>query len=230
MHNILGLIPARGGSKGIPQKNIVLCAGKPLLAYSVEAALSSVYINRVLISTDDAKIAEIAQNHGAEAPFLRPDHLAQDETPALPVIQHAVTRLAAQFDWHAAIIVYLQPTSPLRRAEHIDAAIQILLDHQADTVVSVTEVPHQFHPLSVLQHTPNGLMPFLAGEEAPLRRQDKPVLYARNGPAVLAMTRQTVMEQNTLYGQKTLPYIMQAQDSLDIDTPFDLKLAECLLS
>ncbi len=222
--NILGLIPARGGSKAIPHKNIALLAGKPLLAYTCEAALASKMLTRVLFNTDDPKIAEVGRTCGLEAPFLRPAHLAADDTPILPVLQHTLAWLESEENYDVDILVLLQPTSPLRRAEHIDAAVELLLTKGADTVVSVVAVPHQFNPVSVMQLDEQGyLMPFLPGEMI-LRRQEKPRVYARNGPAVLAMRRAT-LEQGQLYGNKTLPYVMDHIASIDIDDADDLALA-----
>jgi len=223
--NILGLIPARGGSKAIPHKNIVPLAGKPLLAYTCDAALSSRRLTRVLLNTDDPQIAEVGRACGVEVPFLRPAELAQDETPILPVIQHTLGWLLENQGFETDVVVLLQPTSPLRSAEHIDAAVDLLLEKGADTVVSVVEVPHQFNPVSVMRLDERGyLVPFLPGEMI-LRRQDKPRVYARNGPAVLVVRRDT-LEGGKLYGERTLPYEMDAASSLDIDAPDDLVLAE----
>ncbi|MFH1032926.1 MAG: acylneuraminate cytidylyltransferase family protein [Pseudomonadota bacterium] len=226
--NILGLIPARGGSKGIPGKNLIPLAGQPLLAYSVRAGLASRTLTRLVLSTDDAAIARAGRELGVEVPFLRPAELARDDTPALPVIQHAVRFLEDQ-GWPADVVVYLQPTSPLRRAEHIDAAMELLLREDADTVVSVVPVPHQFNPASLMRLAEGRLEPFLPELAHLLRRQDKPEVYARNGPAVLASTRATLMEQGRLYGDRTLPLVMAPEESFDIDTPFDLELVAWLL-
>ena len=225
--NILGLIPARGGSKGIPQKNLAPLAGRPLIAHTIEAGLAAPSLSRLIVSTDDERIAEVSRELGAEVPFLRPAELATDQAPALAVIRHALEWLD-QSGWRAEAVVYLQPTSPLRRAEHIEAAVEKLLEERADTVVSVVEVPHQMNPVSVMKLENGRLKPFL-GQAGPLRRQDKPRVYARNGPAVLALRRETVLEGNTLYGPRTLPLVMEPAESLDIDSPFDLELAEWLL-
>ena len=227
-YSILGLIPARGGSKGIPRKNLAPLAGRPLIAHTIAAGLKAGSIGRLVVSTDDPEIAGVARQQGAEVPFMRPAELAGDQAGALEVIQHAVQTLEAAGDWRADIVVYLQPTSPLRRAEHIDAAVALLMDESADSVVSVVPVPHNFNPTSVMKLENGLLKPFL-GEAGPLRRQDKPRVLARNGPAVLAVTRNTIMEQGALYGPRTLPLIMEPQDSLDIDTLFDLELAQWML-
>ncbi len=223
--NILGLIPARGGSKAIPKKNIALLAEKPLLAYTCEAALESQRLTRVLLDTDDQEIADVGRACGVDVPFMRPKDLAGDDTPILPVIQHALAWLKDQQNFQVDVVVLLQPTSPLRRATHIDSAVDLLLDSDSDTVVSVVTVPHNFNPNSVMRLDEGGyLTPFEAGPMI-LRRQDKPRVYARNGPAILAIRRET-LEQNTLYGEKTLPYEMDEASSVDIDTLDDLGLAE----
>jgi CMP-N,N'-diacetyllegionaminic acid synthase len=230
--NILGVIPARGGSKGIPRKNLTSLAGRPLIAYTFEAALTASSLSRVIITTDDPEIADFARQSGVEVPFIRPADLAADDTPALPVIQHAVHHLDEQENWRADVVVYLQPTSPLRRAQHIQEAVSLLLENEADSVVSVMEVPHHFNPLSVMKMDEGRLVSFYKqeGSVGPLRRQDKPRVFARNGPAILATRRAVLMEQGTLYGARTLPYLMDAVDSVDIDTPFDLEWAAFLLS
>ena len=226
--NILALIPARGGSKGIPRKNLAPLAGKPLLAYTVEAALACRHPLRVVLSTDDQEIARVGRDLGAEVPFLRPAELARDHSPALPVMQHAVRFLEGQ-DWPPEVVVYLQPTSPLRRAAHIDAALDLLLEGSADCVVSVVAVPHQFNPVSVMRLENGCLRPFLPERAQLLRRQDKPEVYARNGPAVLACTYVTLMERQEIYGPRTLPLVMDPAESFDVDTPFDLELIAWLL-
>ena len=224
---VLGVIPARGGSKGIPGKNIRPIAGRPLLAYTSDAARASRRLTRTIVSTDDEAIAEAARGLGLEVPFLRPAPLATDAAPMLPVLTHAVAELARQ-GFAADVVVLLQPTSPLRRAEHIDAAVDLLEATGADSVVSVVEVPHQFNPVSVMRLAGGRLRPY---EDHPpvTRRQDKPLLYARNGPAVLAV-RAPILEAGSLYGEDCRPYVMSAADSLDIDTADDLRFVELVLS
>lgn len=224
---VLGVVPARGGSKGIPRKNLAIVGGRPLLAYTADAARGSSKLTRVIVSTDDQMIADAAGALGLEVPFLRPPELAADEAPMLAVLQHAAREMArARFA--ADIVVLLQPTSPLRRAEHIDRAVDLLESTGADSVVSVVEVPHQFSPVSVMRLDGDRLRPYLDG---PLvtRRQEKPRGYARNGPAVLAV-RTCVLERGSLYGEDCRPLVMTAAESLDIDGPEDLKLAEVLIS
>jgi CMP-N-acetylneuraminic acid synthetase len=222
--NILGLIPARGGSKGIPNKNLVPLVGRPLIEYTFEAALASQGLTRVVLNTDDPTIAQIGRDYGIEVPFMRPAGLARDDTLMVEVLQHALITLQDIEDYWPEIVVLLQPTSPLRRAEHIDAAVNLLLEKNADTVVSVVEVPHQFSPSSVMRLEGERLAPYLEGPLI-LRRQDKPRFYARNGPAVL-VTRRTVLESDRLYGDVVWPLIMNVADSVDIDDTTDLALAE----
>jgi CMP-N,N'-diacetyllegionaminic acid synthase len=225
--NVLGVIPARGGSKGIPAKNLALVAGRPLLAYTADAVKDSTRLTRTIVSTDDERIAACAQSLRLEVPFLRPPSLSGDEVPMLPVLQHAVEMLEST-DFVPDIVVLLQPTSPLRRGEHIDAAVTLLERAGGDSVVSVVEVPHQFNPTSVMRINDGRLQPFLEGPTA-TRRQDKPRVYARNGPAVLAVTRR-VLAEGSLYGERTWPLVMSVEDSLDIDSPWDLRLVESVLS
>lgn len=227
---VLAVIPARGGSKSIPRKNLAPLCGRPLIVYTFQAAKESRVLDRVLLSTDDEEIAEVGWQHGIEVPFLRPAELAHDDTPTLPVIQHAVKFLEDTEGCRPDYVVILQPTSPLRRGCHIDEALQLLAESGADSVVSVVEVPHNFSPVSVMQIVDGRLKLFLDAGEPILRRQDKPKVYARNGPAVLAMTYETLIVKDSLFGDDCRPYVMSEQVSVDIDTPFDLNLASLLLS
>jgi CMP-N,N'-diacetyllegionaminic acid synthase len=226
LKNVLGVIPARGGSKGIPNKNLALLCGRPLLAYTADAVKESRKLTRTIVSTDDQRIAECARSLGLEVPFMRPAPLAADEAPMLPVLQHALDMMRAD-GFETDIVVLLQPTSPLRRAEHIDTAVDWLQRTAADSVVSVVEVPHQFNPTSVMRLEDGLLKPFLDGPTA-TRRQDKPKLFARNGPAVLAV-RAAVVASGSLYGERSWPLGMSPEDSLDIDNPLDLRIAEFVI-
>lgn len=229
--NILGLIPARGGSKGIPYKNIALLAGKPLLAYTCEAALGCGALTRVVLSTDDERIADVGREWGVDVPFMRPAGLAQDNTASLPVAQHAIRWLADNENWQTDILVLLQPTSPLRQAHHIDQALAKMHQTQADTLVSVVKVPHSHSPYTIMQEQDGRLQDFWQ-EPLPFdryRRQNLPTLYARNGPAVLATRTAVLFEQASFYGDLIVPYEMTERDSVDIDTLFDLQLAAWLL-
>ena len=226
--NILGLIPARGGSKTIPRKNIISLYGKPLLAYTCKAALGSQKLTRVILNTDDQEIAEAGRQYGVETPFIRPVDLAGDETPILPVIKNTIEWLEEVEDFFTDMVVLLQPTSPLRTSTHIDTALSLFLDSDADTLVSIQEVPHQNKPVSLMQVDDQGyLRPYQEGEML-LRRQDKPQVYARNGPAIL-ITLRSVLDSGRIYGNKVLPYKMGKLESIDIDDENDLALVEALL-
>jgi CMP-N-acetylneuraminic acid synthetase len=221
---VLGVIPARGGSKGIARKNLAPLAGRPLLAYTADAVRASRRLARTIVSTEDPEIAAAAQAMSLEVPFLRPAALAADDTPMLPVVQHALQATGGGFD----AVVLLQPTSPLRRGEHIDAAVDLLESSGADSVVTVVEVPHQYSPVSVLRLEDGRLRPVQEGPR-PTRRQDKPRFYARNGPAVVAV-KASVVEAGSLYGDDSRPLVMPMRDSHDIDSADDLELIELLLS
>ena len=228
---VLGVVPARGGSKAIPRKNVHDLAGRPLLAYTADAARASARLTRVILSTDDPVIAALGGGLGLDVPFLRPADLASDAAPMLPVLRHAAREMAA-LGFDAEAVVLLQPTSPLRRAAHIDQAVALLESSGADTVVSVVEVPHQFTPGSLMRLEGEQLRPVDAGPlgAGPVtRRQDKPRLYARNGPAILAV-RVAVLERQSFYEGDCRALVMSALDSIDVDGPDDLELVECILS
>lgn len=228
MRRYLGLIPARGGSKSIPLKNIAPCAGRPLLAWTCDAALGSQKLTRVVLSTDDKRIAEVGRASGVEVPFVRPVALSQDATPSIDVINHAV-HFFEEFGEKFDAVVLLQPTSPLRKSIHIDGAIELHEQRDADTVVSVVEVPHRFHPHSLMRVRDGVLVPFLDAGPTVTRRQELEVLWARNGPAVL-VTGTGVLSSGSLYGGCTFGYPMNARDSIDIDSLDDLAEAERLLA
>ncbi len=226
---ILGLIPARGGSKGIPDKNIKPLNGKPLIAYTIEAALKSQLLTQVVVSTDSDQIASVAQKYGATIPFKRPLDLAQDDTPALSVVQHAITQLFTMPLGKEDIVILLQPTSPLRTTQHIDEAITVLLQRpDATAVVSVHPVPHQFAPSGLMHQDTTGVLHPCTPTPV-LRRQDKPILWARNGPAILGVKASWIAEGHHFYDGLTLAYPMGARSSIDIDTLWDFQLAEWAL-
>lgn len=218
--DVLGLIPARGGSKGIPSKNLAQLASKPLIVWTIEAARAARTLTRAVVSTDDEEIAGVARQQGADV-LDRPARLAADDTPMLEVIRHALARLGAP-----DVLVLLQPTSPLRGPDHIDQALLVLLeDDRRDSVVSVVEVPHRFRPGSLMVVEDGRLRALSTKPQT--RRQDKPVVYARNGPAVLALRPERLGAD--LYGGTCYPYVMDERSSIDVDTGFDLRLAGLLL-
>jgi CMP-N-acetylneuraminic acid synthetase len=227
---ILGLIPARGGSKGVPGKNkrILLC-GQPLVAYTFAAAKASELLTRIVLSTDDPEIATLGHDAGVEVPCLRPPELAQDDTPMLAVVQHLLRYLLEAEGYRPDIVVLLQPTSPLRQPWHIDAALTILLnDPAAEAVVSVTEVPARYNPYYAL-FVKDGRLHFFQAQGAKYtRRQDLPKFYTRNG-AIYACRWVTLMEKNSFYGDDCRPYVMSEAESVNIDSQLDFRLAEVLL-
>ena len=216
---VVGLIPAREGSKGIPRKNLAPVAGKPLLAWTIEAARESALLTRTVVSTDWDEAAELARQLGAEV-LGRPPALAADETPMLDVVRHALVELGA-----CDVLVLLQPTSPLRRAEHVDEAVRLLLESGAESVLSVVEVPHGFRPGKLMAIEGGRLVRL--GWDAPHRQAGTP-LYARNGPAVLALRPERLGDD--LYGGDCRPYVMDAADSVDVYGPADLELVEVRLA
>lgn len=227
MIKVLGIIPARGGSKGLPKKNIALLAGKPLICHSIAAALSATKLDRVIISTDSNEIKEIARSCGAEAPFLRPTELAQDTTPGIEPIIHAVDWLDKHERYNPDYVMVIQPTSPLRATEDIDNAIKLAKEKQADSVISVCHPDH--HPYWTKRITEEGLLTDLFKlDGAYSRRQNLPLAYALNGAIYLVKT-DILMRLKTFYTNKTYAYIMPPERSIDIDSTWDLYLAECIL-
>lgn len=225
--NFLGVIPARGDSKGIPRKNLAPLAGKPLLSYTCEAATSSKHINRTLLSTDNEEIAAAGKTFGIEVPFLRPKNLAQDDTPIVDVLQDLLKTLHDADGYAPDAVVLLQPTSPLRTGKHIDAAIELFTASGADTVVSIMEVPHHFSPKCLMVLKGDRVHPLADGPMI-LRRQDKQKIYARNGPAIF-ITKASLIKRGILYGDDIRPFVMDHESSVDIDDATDLRFAEFLL-
>lgn len=222
---ILGLIPARGGSKGVPRKNIRLLNGKPLLAYTAESALQAKTLTRVILSTEDEKIAEIGKSCGLEAPFMRPAELAQDTTPSLAVVRHALLTLKESGEDFDAVCL-LQPTNPLRRTEDIDACIGLFIESNADSVISVLPVPHEYNPKWVFWQNGDGKMSLSTGDtEIIPRRQDLPPAFHRDG-SVYVTRSEIVINRRSLYGEKILGYEMPPEFSANIDTEEDWKAVE----
>jgi CMP-N-acetylneuraminic acid synthetase len=227
---ILGLIPARGGSKSIPRKNLYPLCGRMLIEYTFDAAKKSRHLSRIVLTTDDQEIASLAKKRGIEVPFIRPASLASDDSPTLAAVQHAVTYLENNEGYHPEIVVLLQPTSPLRKSSHIDEAIELLIGTGADAIVSVEEVPHRYNPCSIMTIREGRLIAFFESEQTEIfRRQDKPKVYARNGAAVYAVRHETLMQHNSLFGEDCRPLIMKPEESVDIDTLYDVRMAESLL-
>ncbi len=226
---ILALIPARGGSKGIPGKNIKEFCGKPLIAWSIEAARQSGLVSRVVVTTDYDEIGEIAKKFGAEVPFKRPAELAQDTTPTLPVMIHAVNYLKETENYAPDYVLLLEPTSPGRQMRHIKEAVELILKTGADSVVSVVEVPGRYSPFWQFKVDDNQRMEITTGgslKNIITRRQNLPKTYTRNGAIYLFKTELLFEHEPSIYGDDTRAYIMDSAYSLDIDTLEDWSEAE----
>ena len=219
MTKMLGIIPARGGSKGIPGKNIRMLGGKPLIYYAVRAARESGLVDRLILTTDSAEIADVGKSLGIEMPFIRPANLAQDDTPMFPVIDHAVQFVESQ-GWQPDIILLLQPTAPLRQPEHIQAAVKILTETKCDAVASVVEVPQHYAPDFVLKLEEGKLKPFLEGGEKVTRRQDTRAAYSRDG-TIYAFWRDVFIHKRSIYGDDCRPLVIPRDMSCNLDTMED---------
>jgi CMP-N,N'-diacetyllegionaminic acid synthase len=228
MNKVVAIIPARGGSKGIPRKNIKEIAGKPLIAWTIETALSCHRLDRVIVSTEDEEIAKIANQYGAEIPFIRPWEIARDETTDLPVYQHALSWLNEHEKYCPDIIVWLRPTAPLRIVEDIEGAIGLLEKTKADFVRTVCKAEH--HPYWMMQLKGDCLLPFMEEIETEkyYRRQLLPPVYRLNG-AVDVTWWKTVMEKALLYSGDVRGYVMPQERSVDLDNQLDLLLAEAFM-
>jgi CMP-N,N'-diacetyllegionaminic acid synthase len=222
----LALIPARGGSKRIPRKNLANVGGKSLIAWTIEAAKNAQKVSHILVSTDDGEIADAARAAGIDVPWLRPEALSTDTTPTLEVIVHALEWAVQKLTPIPEYAVLLEPTAPLRRGDQIDEAISLLLSSDADCVAAVSELPHVFHPEEVLMIEDGMLNPYQPGRTMDSRRlrNDQPTAYVLNG-LVYAFRIRSVLSDCGLFGRKTVPMITRWEDFLDIDTPEDLELA-----
>ncbi len=234
MTEVLALIPARGGSKSIPRKNIIDFAGFPLIAYSIAAGLQAKTVNRVMVSTDDEEIAAISRQYGAETPFLRPDEHSQDNTPDLPVFVHALEWLAENEGYRPDIVVQLRPTSPFRRVRHIDDAVYRLIEHPEADAVRTVCIPFQ-NPFKMWKIGPDGIMqPIgidLGVPDEPYNqpRQILPEIFWQTG-YVDAAWADTVMTKNSMTGDAILPLIIDPSEWVDIDSPDDWRRAEQLIN
>ncbi|ARU60412.1 acylneuraminate cytidylyltransferase [Tumebacillus avium] len=218
---VLAVIPARGGSKGVPRKNIRELAGKPLIAWSIEAATKSKYVDRVILSSEDDEIIQTAQTWGCDVPFVRPAELAADDTPGIDPILHALEQ-QPDYDY----VVLLQPTSPLRTSADIDATIEQMLSAKAPCCVTVTEPSKSPYWMYTLQAN-NRLQPLI---QQPLvtRRQDLPKAFALNGAVYVAET-QWLKETKSFLAEGAIAHVMPSERSFDIDTELDLFLADAIL-
>jgi CMP-N,N'-diacetyllegionaminic acid synthase len=225
----LGIIPARGGSKGVPKKNVRNLAGKPLIAWSIETALQCKVLDRIVVTTDDSEISSISRKYGAEVPFSRPAEFAGDDTPDFPVCKHAIDWLAENDQYFPDIVVWLRPTSPLRSVQDISAAVELLIKTRADSVRSVCHSEH--HPFWMKRiGESNRLAPFVDGCDETLyyRRQLLPRIYRLNG-AVDVTWRKMVMHGPILFSGDVRGYIMPPERSIDLDSEMDFSIAELFL-
>jgi CMP-N,N'-diacetyllegionaminic acid synthase len=217
--SVLGLVPARGGSKGIPDKNLRELAGRPLLAYTADAARASGVIDRLVLSTDSTAIAEVGRALGLEV-LDRPAALAADDTPMLDVVLHAL-----EHDAEADLVAILQPTSPLRRGEDVRAAVELARSTGCDAVAGVVAVPLHLSPDYVMRLEGERLVPFLDEGARITRRQDARPAYVRDG-TVYVVRREVAVERRSLYGDDCRPLLVDPAASLSLDTPADWAEAE----
>jgi CMP-N,N'-diacetyllegionaminic acid synthase len=225
---ILGLIPARGGSKGVPKKNIKLLGKKPLIEYTLDDAKNSRLITKIVVSTDDEEIAIAAEISGLKPPFLRPAELAQDTSTSLEVVQHAITFFESQNIFFDAVCL-LQPTNPFREIGYIDKAIEKFISSNADSLVSVLPMPHEFNPHWAFEENELGLLKIATGEDKIIsRRQELPKSFHRDGS--IYITKTAVIKNGSLYGN-SIAYIENNPDfHVNIDTLKDWEKAEHLLT
>ena len=225
---ILAVVTARGGSKGIPRKNLAILAGKPLLKWTADAALSSRRLDRIVLSTDDEEIASAGREYGLEVPFMRPAELARDDTPSIPVIQHVVNELKKKGDRYDAVFL-LQPTNPMRQPSDIDGAVELMEKSGADSVISFVDIGEK-HPARMKMINPDGRVvdPPFAEQFEGQRRQELSKLFLREGSVYL--TRISVlMEQNSLKGNDCRAWLIPPERACAIDTPWDMFLVEQLM-
>ncbi|MBZ9635316.1 cytidylyltransferase domain-containing protein [Clostridium sp. FP1] len=221
----LAIIPARGGSKGIPNKNIMSICGKPLIAYTIEAGKKSKYIDEIIVSTDSDVIKVIAQQYGAVVPFLRPEELSSDSAKSIDVVIHAIDFYKNNniaFDY----VILLQPTSPLRTFEHLDKAIEKIIESNRTSLVSVCEAEE--NPILMRNIENDKLKEVISFEGTNLRRQDLPAFYIFNGALYLNSTDMLVDEKKFV-NEDTIPYVMDKESSVDIDTMLDARLVELII-
>lgn len=225
--DILAIIPARGGSKGVLRKNILKLAGKPLIAYTIEAALGSSFIKRLIVSTEDEEIADISQEWGAEVPFLRPAELATDTAKAITLVKHMLLEMEKLDNQEYKVIVYLEPPAPFKTSDDIDACIELFFEQKPASVISVNEA-NQFHPILMKKIENNELKPIWRDEPEGVPRQlYSPKAFMRNG-AVYVIKKENILN-DVFYGKPIVPYIMPIERSICIDSILDWYAAEAMI-
>jgi len=222
---MIALIPARGGSKGLPGKNIKLLNGKPLISYAIDSALKVKTIDRVIVNTDDPEIAEVAKKYGAEVPFLRPDALASDTANAIDVYLHFIDYIESE-NYSCESLIILQPTSPLRSAVHIQEAIELFREKQASSVISFTKEQHPVFWHKYINE--QGKITPLFEKDHVVNRQELPVTYYPNGAIFIFDI--AFLKKKNYYGEETYGYLMSNKNSIDIDTQEDFDYAEFIFS
>lgn len=224
---VLGLVAARGGSVGLPRKNVLPLCGKPLIVHTIEAAHAARALTRTILSSDDAEIIAIARNSGCAAPFVRPAELAGDRSSTVDVTLHALDWLERHEEWRAEVVVMLPATAPLRRAEHIDGAVTLLLeDAGTDAVVAVTEADYPpYWMLSINEGRLRWIFPDGGRVD---HRQQLPRAYRPNG-SIYAIKATALRAERTFYPRQTAPFVMAREDSVNIDAALDLRLAELFM-
>lgn len=224
-NEVLIIIPARGGSKGIHRKNVKLIGGKPLIVYTIEAALQAKINSRVIVSTEDDEIAEVAKMAGADIPFMRPIHLAADDTSTLAVVENTLDRLQRAENYIPNYIMILQPTSPFRDSIDIENAMNIMMSNNCDSVISVTEVKE--HPYIMYSIAETGKLHCYADNPNKLtKRQDFPPLYRINGAIYITIKESWEKYKSFNHVPTIFPYVMSSDKSIDIDYPIDWIIAE----
>lgn len=222
---VLGIIPARGGSKGIPNKNRKMLLGKPLMQYTIESALASKKLCRVIFSSEDEQLNALAQKLGVEVPFIRPERYSRDNSPSIDLVKHALRTLSKENEYYDAVCL-LQVTSPFRGEQFIDQAISKFVKSETDSLISVIEVPHEYNPNWVFKSNASGqLISAVGDKEIIKRRQDLPPAFIRDGAIYITKT-EVVLKQNTLFGD-SISYIQSNLETyVNIDTNEDWKKAE----
>ena len=225
--DILTIIPARGGSKGVARKNIRKLGEKPLISYTIEAALASRYIDRLIVSTDDEEIADVSRNFGADVPFIRPEELSTDTAKAIEVVKHSILETEKLDNRKYPVIVYLEPPAPFKTSKDIDACIELFFEKNPASVVSINEA-NQFHPILMKKIENGHLKPICFNEpEGVPRQMYEPTAYMRNG-AVYVLKKDNILK-DIFYGEPILPYIMPNERSICIDSMLDWYAAEAMI-
>ena len=224
--SVLAIIPARSGSKGLPGKNIINCAGRPLISWSIVAAVESKYITRVVVTTDSEEIAEVAKEYGAWVPFLRKPDLAKDDSSITDVVNDVINNIKNQF--HHDLVILLQPTSPLRNSIHVDESIEIVINKEMNGITGVTEVSHPYEWTNTLSDNLS-MNEFISKEAYFTRSQDFPKRYQINGAIYMLNKYSLMLDKKMIPDKNSMAYIMDKKSSVDIDTEDDFLLASFYL-